>query len=42
MVQGMLRDAWDESYKTILVRYVLLYLCGTGSTEIFSWILLRH
>ena len=29
MVQGMSRDAWDEFSKTILVRYVLSYLCGT-------------
>ena len=29
MVQGMSRDAWDEFSKTILVRYVLAYLCGT-------------
>ena len=29
MVQGMSRDAWDEFSKTILVRYVLTYLCGT-------------
>ena len=25
----MSRDAWDEFSKTILVRYVLSYLCGT-------------
>ena len=29
MVQGLSRDAWDEFSKTILVRYVLSYLCGT-------------
>ena len=29
MVQGMSRDAWYEFSKTILVRYVLSYLCGT-------------
>ena len=29
MVQGMSRDAWDEFSETMLVRYVLLYLCGT-------------
>ena len=29
MVQGMSRDAWDKVSKTILVRYVLSYLCGT-------------
>ena len=29
MVQGMSRDAWDGFPKTILVRYVLSYLCGT-------------
>ena len=29
MVQGMLRDAWDEFSKTILVRYVSPYICGT-------------
>ena len=29
MVQGMTRDTWDEFSKTILVRYVLSYLCGT-------------
>ena len=29
MVQGMSRDAWDKFSKTILVRYVLSYLCGT-------------
>ena len=29
MVQGMSRDASDEFSKTILVRYVLSYLCGT-------------
>ena len=29
MVWGMLRDAWNEFSKTILVRYVLSYLCGT-------------
>ena len=28
-VDGMSRDAWDEFFKTILVRYVLSYLCGT-------------
>ena len=25
----MSRDAWDKFVKTILVRYVLSYLCGT-------------
>ena len=29
MIQGMSRDAWNEFSKTILVRYVLSYLCGT-------------
>ena len=29
MVQGMSRDASYEFSKTILVRYVLSYLCGT-------------
>ena len=29
MVKGMSRGAWDECSKTILVRYVLSYLCGT-------------
>ena len=29
MVQGMSRDVWDEFSKTILVRYILSYLCGT-------------
>ena len=29
MVQGMSRDTWDEFFKTILVRYVLSYLCLT-------------
>ena len=29
MVQGMSRDAWDEFSKSILVIYVLSYLCGT-------------
>ena len=29
MVQGMSRDASDEFSKTILVRYVISYLCGT-------------
>ena len=29
MVQGMSRDAWDEFSKTVLVKYVLSYLCGT-------------
>ena len=29
MVQGMLRDAWNDFSKTILVRYVLSYLRGT-------------
>ena len=29
MVQGMSRDAWDEFSKIILVKYILLYLCGT-------------
>ena len=33
MVQGMSRDAWDELFKTILVRYVLSHLCGTLSLE---------
>ena len=29
MIQGMSSDAWNELSKTILVRYVLSYLCGT-------------
>ena len=29
MIHGMSRDAWNEFSKTILVRYVLSYLCGT-------------
>ena len=29
MVQGISRDAWDEFSKTILVRFILSYLCGT-------------
>ena len=29
MVQGISRDAWDEFSKTILVRFIVLYLCGT-------------
>ena len=28
MVRGMSCDAWDKFSKTILVRYVLSYLCG--------------
>ena len=29
MVQGMSRAAWDEFSKTVLERYILLYVCGT-------------
>ena len=29
MVQGMSRDTWDDFSKTILMRYLLSYLCGT-------------
>ena len=29
MVQGMSRGAWDEFFKSILVRYVLSHLWGT-------------
>ena len=29
MVQGISRDTWDEFSKTILMRYLLSYLCGT-------------
>ena len=29
MVQGMSHDAWDEFSKTVLVKYVWSYLCGT-------------
>ena len=29
MVQGISCNAWDEFFKTILVRYVLSHLCGT-------------
>ena len=29
MLQGMSRDAWDEFSKTILVRYILSYFCGS-------------
>ena len=29
MIQGMSRDAWDEFSKTILVSYIVSYLCGS-------------
>ena len=29
MIQGMSHDDWDEFSKTILVRYILSYLCET-------------
>ena len=35
MVQGMSRDASYEFSKTILVRYVLSYLCGTLYLDAF-------